>query len=201
MEETAQISLKDMIGFARLMLQFQDVERAFRPPFRKTKENDVEHSYQLAMMSWYLNSVGKLGYDTDRLIRYALTHDLAEALVGDVHAFDEAARQGKAERESEALDRIEAAHPAAREMVECAREYERQSNPEAKFIYALDKLMPMLWNYLDGGSNWLEDGFTFEALHANKLEKTAGSPPVKELYDQLADLLAKNPQLFPDKQP
>src|SRR3954468_164219 len=100
------LSLEDMMQFSQLMLRLQDVVRAIHVPGRDIKENDVEHSYHLAMMGWYLNVSGKLGYDTDSLVKYALIHDLAEAYAGDVSALDIQGRIGKAEREAEALERI-----------------------------------------------------------------------------------------------
>ncbi len=196
METNFQLKLGDMIRFSRLMLQFQGTERAIRPPGRESHENDVEHSYQLAMMAWYLNSAGELGYDTDAILRFALVHDLAEAYTGDVHAYDVQGRRGKAEREHKALNLMSHEFPASREFIQAIHEYETGGSPEAKFIYALDKLMPMLLVYLEGGSAWREYGLGFEEMHANKLEKVSVSEPIKRLYDQLAGLLNKNPQLF-----
>jgi putative hydrolase of HD superfamily len=190
------LNLEDMIQFSRLMLQFQQTERAIRPPGRESHENDVEHSYQLAMMAWYLNSSGGLGYDTNLLLRYALVHDLAEAYTGDVHAYDTEGRKGKTEREHRALNLMSHEFPASREFISAIEEYESGLSAEAKFIYALDKLMPMLLVYLEGGRSWREYGLKFEQLHVNKLEKVAVSEPIKSLYDQLAKLLDKNPQLF-----
>src|SRR5664279_4569498 len=100
------LSLDDMMQFSQLMLRLQDVVRAIHVPGRDVKENDVEHSYHLAMMGWYLNVSGELGYDTDSIVRYALIHDLAEAYAGDVSALDPIGRIGKPEREAAALERI-----------------------------------------------------------------------------------------------
>jgi putative hydrolases of HD superfamily len=190
------LKLDDMIQFSRLMLKFQSVERAIHVPGIDRNENDVEHSYQLAMMAWYLNNAGNLGLDTDKIIRYALVHDLPETLAGDVHAYDPQARKGKAERERQALKVLHQEYPEAAEIIEAVHIYDRLEDPEARYIYALDKIMPMVLVYLDGGRAWREYGLTAEQLHANKLDKVALSQPVKELYDQLVVLLERNPQLF-----
>ena len=68
MQKVSQLKLDDMIRFSRLMLQLQDVIRSIDLPRGSSKENDVEHSYHLAMMAWYLNSSGHLGYDTELII-------------------------------------------------------------------------------------------------------------------------------------
>jgi putative hydrolase of HD superfamily len=189
------LSLDRMIEFSKLILKFQDVQRAFYLP-RGNPENDVEHSYHLAMMAWYLNGTGKLGLSTDRIIRYALVHDLVEAYVGDVHAFDEAARIGKFERESAAIEQFAVDFPEAINMVPIMRAYMRHEDQEAKFIYALDKLMPMIMIYLDDGRTWREDGFCFDQMNAVQADKIALSAPVEILYDQLKAIFKQRPELF-----
>jgi putative hydrolase of HD superfamily len=189
------LSLDRMIQFSQLMLKFQDVIRAFYLP-RGAKENDVEHSYHLAMMAWYLNSAGELGYDTDLVIKYALLHDLVEAYVGDVHAFDAEGRRGKEERESAAVLRFEAEFPEARDMTPIMAGYMARADKESQFVFALDKLMPMIMIYLDNGRTWREDGFGFEQIHRVQSDKIALSAPVNALYQQLRHIFEQRPELF-----
>jgi putative hydrolase of HD superfamily len=196
--ETASphLSLSDMIQFSQLLLRFQEVIRAIYLPRRDNKENDVEHSYHLAMMAWYLNSSGRLGYDTDKIIQYALVHDLVEAYAGDVSALDLEARRDKDRREAEALARIEAEFPQAGHICDSIRRYEARADDEAKFVYALDKLMPMLMIYLSDGRTWREEKQDFALMHNCQSDKIALSAPVRELYDQLKVILTSRPQLF-----
>jgi putative hydrolase of HD superfamily len=200
MTDTYPIELSDMIRFSQLMLQFQDVIRAFYLP-RGAKENDVEHSYHLAMMAWYVNSAGDLGLSTDLLIRYALLHDLVEAYVGDVHAFDEAGRRGKEERERSAIVRFQAEFPDASDMVPVMRNYMERSDPESRFVFSLDKLMPMIMIYLDNGRSWLQDGISFNQIHEVQASKIAVSKPVDALYKQLKCVFEKRPDLFASPSP
>jgi putative hydrolase of HD superfamily len=190
------LSLEDMMQFSQLMLRLQDVVRAIHVPGRDIKENDVEHSYHLAMMGWYLNISGKLGYDTDSLVKYALIHDLAEAYAGDVSALDAAARVGKPEREAAALKRINHEFPLAQEILSAVHNYEILADDEAKFIYALDKLMPMVMVYLADGRTWREEHQGFNLMHQCQAPKIALSEPVNQLYTQLQTLLLRRPQLF-----
>lgn len=190
------LSLDDMMQFSALMLRLQDVVRAIHVPGRDAKENDVEHSYHLAMMGWYLNVSGVLGYNTDSLVRYALIHDLAEAYAGDVSALDSVGRIGKPQREAAALARIRAEFPMAEEIVQAVHNYEILADDEAKFIYALDKLMPMVMVYMADGRTWREEKQGFAVMHECQAPKIAISEPVNQLYDQLKDLLLRRPQLF-----
>ena len=190
------LNLEDMMQFSQLMLRLQDVVRAIHVPGRDIKENDVEHSYHLAMMSWYLNMSGELGYDTDRLVRYALIHDLAEAYAGDVSALDRVGRIGKPEREAAALSRILREFPLAEDIIHAVHNYETLADEEAKFVYALDKLMPMVMVYLADGRTWREENQGFNVMHQCQAPKIAVSEPVDQLYAQLQTLLLRRPQLF-----
>ncbi len=190
------LNIQDMIRFSQLMLRLQDVLRNIDLPRGVLRENDVEHSYHLAMMAWYLNSAHNLGYDTDRLLRYALVHDLAEAYAGDVDALDIEGRRGKEEREAAALDRISHDLPQTAELIDTIKTYDARIDAEAKFIYALDKLMPILMIYIDHGTTWHRQGLTMEELHANKVDKVAVSEPINVLYGQLKELLDQQPHLF-----
>jgi putative hydrolase of HD superfamily len=196
MQKLGQIHIDDMIRFSRLILQFQDVIRVVDLPRGTGRENDVEHSYHLAMMAWYLNSAGGFGYNVDKVIRYALVHDLAEAYAGDVHAFDAAARQGKVQREAEAMSRIKQEFPLGKDITDAVHDYELRIDDEARFVYALDKLMPILMIYLEGGKTWRADGLSLSQIHDNKQDKVAQSEPVNDLYLQLKALLDDQPHLF-----
>ena len=192
------VVLADALRFAELMLKFQEVIRKVSIPRRPMQnENDVEHSYQLAMMAWYINQAGNLGLDVALLLMYALTHDLHETIAGDFHVLDHAGRIGKAEREAAALEQIAQEFPEFPQMIEIIQRYESQSDEESKFVYALDKLMPMLIIYLEGGSSWREVNISMEELFANKAEKTARSSTIFALSNELEVLLRARPQLFP----
>jgi len=190
------LNLSDMMQFSQLMLRLQDVVRAIHVPGRDVKENDVEHSYHLAMMGWYLNVSGRLGYNTDNLVRYALIHDLAEAYAGDVSALDAQGRIGKPQREEAALHRIKNEFPLAEDIISTIKDYEMLADPEARFVYALDKLMPMVMVYLSGGRTWREEHQGFSLMHECQAPKIAVSEPVNQLYAQLQVLLMRQPQLF-----
>ena len=195
-DSTLEIPLSKVFQFTELMLQFQAVVRKVRIPNRAAEENDAEHSYQLAMMGWYLNDIGRLGLDTNLLTQYALVHDLVEAYAGDIHILDHAGRAGKHEREAVALVRIEAEFGESLEFVRLIRDYEYRQDPESQFVYALDKFMPMVMIYLEGGSTWRELNFSMEELMRNQDSMTAGFPFVQTLVRKLHVLARGNPGMF-----
>ena len=118
------------------------------------------------------------------MIRYALVHDFVEIHAGDIQAIGrtEAQAEAKAAREHAALERIKHEWPDFHELGATIQEYEERDNPESKFVYALDKLMPMLLNLLSKGKTWKKYDFSSEVVLAAKDEKVVVSPEVQELW-------------------
>lgn len=189
--------LEDLFRFVQLLHLFQSVERRVRVPKTERKENDVEHSFQLALVAWYLIVREKLALDCSRVIQYALVHDLAEVYAGDTWAFDTQGRESKREREATAQEQILNEFPHTSDIVEIIRSYDRQEDEEAQFVFALDKLLPTINIYLDNGHSWKEQGARLEQIVAYKSEKIARSAVVKKHFDILVTLLQeREPDFF-----
>lgn len=171
----------------RTLLQLQGVERKISPPGRHAPENDVEHSYHLAMMAWFLNETCGLGLDVGEVLKYALVHDLAEVYAGDPLPTDVEAQVGKAAREAEALDLICRENgDGAAGIVSTAMLYESSTSKEARFVHALDKLMPRLLAALGGVSQPLEEGEKVEAFDRAVWAAVSSHPVVLELYREFS---------------
>ena len=84
-------------------------------------------------------------------------------------------------------------------MHELIEDYEARANPEARFIYALDKIMPIMQIYIHEGYTWQKEGITAEQLHANKYDKVKLSPEVLPYYDEPYELLLAAPDFIPPK--
>jgi putative hydrolase of HD superfamily len=195
----AKPDIHRLFDFQDLLLKFQAVERITHVPPTFRPENDTEHSYNLAMMAWFL--AGHFPeLDRDRLIRMALIHDLVEAHAGDTYIYaDQATLDTKAGREAEALRQLEKDWPDFPELTGLIHEYENRGSPEAKFIYALDKIMPIMLIYAGKGHTWQREGITRERLHAAKKDKVAQSPAIENYYNQLHGLLIQNEHYFTGK--
>src|SRR3546814_779410 len=87
-----------LIAFQKLLVSFSDVRRASYLPDGR-HENDVEHSYFLAMAVWFLAPhFPKL--NADKMLRLALAHDLVEVHSGDTFVYgDQEHIDTKPERE------------------------------------------------------------------------------------------------------
>jgi putative hydrolases of HD superfamily len=186
-----------LIQLHRLLLDFRAVERVTRIPGIEQRENDIEHSYVLAMMGWFLAPFFP-HLDRDKIIRMSLVHDLAEIHAGDTFVFGHQDHlSSKEQREADALTRLAADWPDFPEMVELQQHYEKHDDEEAKFVYALDKIMPIIISIIGGGRDFQDYNITLENMHENKRDKVIVSPEVNEYYYELLDVLRQHPHLFP----
>lgn len=190
-----------LLELQKLLLQFSQTDRVIhrRHNGKFIQENDTEHSYNLAITAWYLAHYFP-ELDKDKLLRYALVHDLVEVHAGDTYIYGDADHLASKEaREAAALSKLEEEWPDFPDMTEDIRAYESRETEEAKFIYALDKIMPIMIIYISEGHSWKLGGITAEQLHAAKEHKVAVSKDIKPYYDALYRLLLDSPHLIPRK--
>ena len=192
--------IEELADFAALLNALRRVKRVIRANGEKRWENDVEHSYQLAMLAWYAIMALKLPLNLEKVLRYALAHDLVEVYAGDTYLFstDEKHKNGKQGREEKARRRLIKQFPELSPLHEAILAYQEKTDAESQFVYALDKLQPLLNIYLDDGRTWQEMEVTLSMIDEAKREKVKLSPIVKKYYDQLIDLIKeRKEELFP----
>ncbi len=185
------LELSSSLEFLSVLHRFQKVTRQIRVSGDDRYENDLEHVGQLALFAWYLCSSGTLGFDLSRVLQYALVHDLVEVYAGDTYFYvDEAAKADKESREHDALLRLEKEFPEFPEMGKMIRNYEKREDPESRFVYALDKILPVLNIYLDNGRTWKEQGITLVMLRT-KDKKVAVAPELEKYWEEVCALLER----------
>ena len=184
------MEIKRLFDFLQLTLKFRDIYRTIKIPGKNPRENDAEHSYQLAMFAWYIATADKLSLDTNRIIKYALVHDFVEVYAGDIdaHTTDENERTMKPIREEEARLRLVSEFPEFTEFHEAINEYEKKENDEARFVYALDKIISEMNIYLEGNSINIEKGLTVNAIRKVKDPKVALSPHIEKYWQEFIPL-------------
>lgn len=185
-----------LLEFQIFLLRFQAIKRMVHIPRDHQPENDVEHSYSLAMTAWFLASFFP-ELDADKAIRLALVHDLVEVYAGDTYAYaDQTTLDSKQAREAKALRQLKEDWPDFPEMTQLIHSYEKRTSAEAKFVYALDKIMPPMLIYLGDGYTWKKQGITLKMHHQSKIDKVTASPEVNDYYEQLYAIFVENPDLF-----
>src|SRR5688572_1459449 len=173
---TPKPNIHRLIELQQLLLSFGAIERmVYIPPGLETKENNVEHSFSLAMLAWFL-APHFPALDSGKLITLSLAHDLFEVYCGDTFLFDAQATPGQKERETAAIARFKEEWADFAPMHLAIEEYEAAKSPEARFVMALDRLQSAMMDYLNQGQTWHELGITLAAFVAAKDKKMPVSP-------------------------
>lgn len=182
-----------MDRLADLQQMIADFAKVIRiPPMGDTgrPENDVEHSFGLAMTCWYLQS--KIAPDLDllKIFKYALSHDIIELHAGDTFAFDAALVATKEQRERDGLDLIRNEWQDFSELTDYAEEYMDKADAEARFVKAVDKLLPVIMIELDEKPTdvWERLRITLQMERDNKVTIHV-SDRVSPYYELLLDWL------------
>jgi putative hydrolases of HD superfamily len=190
--------IKRLLELQKLLQEFVQVERVPKRQHNGTYavENDVEHSYNLAMTAWFLAQWFP-ELDKDLVIKYALVHDLVEIYAGDTYAYASKAEiKAKHINEQKALKKLKKTWPDFAEMTNLIEDYETRSNAESRFVYALDKLMPIMLIFQNDGYTWKEKNITAKMLYDVKYKKVKLSPEVMPYFEQLHDLLLEHPEII-----
>jgi putative hydrolases of HD superfamily len=150
-------------------------------------ENSAEHSWHLAVAAMVLAEHAKERIDVSKVIRLVLVHDLVEIDAGDTFIYDDAGNVGKAGREQKAANRLFGVLPEEQGQTFMAlwREFEDRQTPDAKFAFALDRLMPILHNVFTQGRSWKEHGIRQEQALAKNRPIEDGSPVLWQAVESL----------------
>ncbi len=121
------------------------------------QESVAEHCWQMALMAMLVHPRLERPVDLGKTLRMILTHDLVEALTGDVPVFDRSERKAlKPEREQAAIAEIRArlGDPVGTEIHDLWQEFEAKRTPEARLATALDHLEVQIQHNLAGMESW-----------------------------------------------
>ncbi len=145
-------------------------------------ENDAEHSWYFAIAALVLSETAAAEIDLSKVLRMALIHDVVEIDARDTFIYDEAAKQGQAEREARAAERIFNILPEdqAGALLELWREFEAGETAEARYAKAIDRVAAVILNYASQGKSWKRHGVSKERILAINERIAQGSPALWE---------------------
>lgn len=151
------------------------------------RENDAEHSWHLALMVLLLAEYADEPIDVGHAIKLVIIHDMVEIYAGDSPVFDPAAVVDQVERELAAAERLFTMLPPdqAGEIRALWDEFEAAQTPEARFCKAMDRLEPMLLNWLNRGGTWGMPGATESRVRAREAGVVAASTTLGEATDAI----------------
>lgn len=196
-----------MISAGQLTLTFGRVDRITFHPDGLTPESDSDHTVMLGVVACGIADQLFPDLNLGLIAQYALIHDLVEAYAGDTPTLripTADARADKKEREHAAYRRIdnEFRHSMPWLPLKIAA-YETLTLREARFVKAVDKMLPKITHVLNGAIVIRDQGITRAELAARldaqvieMMEYAAEFPALFELYDELVRrLLALVPEV------
>ena len=134
------------------------------------RENTAEHSWQLAVAAMLLSEHANEPVDVSRVVELLLVHDLVEIYAGDTFIYASVDPVVAAQQEADeqaAADRLFDILPADQRdrLRSLWEEFEAKETAESRFAKAIDRLMPMLLNFVSGGGSWSVHGITADKTH------------------------------------
>jgi len=160
--------LRRQLGFLAEADRLKTVLRRSPLAAADRRENDAEHSWHLALMAAVLAEYADEPIDVGQVIKLVVVHDLVEIYAGDTFLYDDAMAASQPEREAAAADRLFGLLPPdqAVSMRALWDEFEARQTPESRFAKAMDRLEPMLLNWLARGGTWRTAGVTAADVRA-----------------------------------
>ena len=153
-------------------------------------ENDAEHSWHLALMAMVLKEYSpEKDLDITKVLKMLLVHDLVEIYAGDTFCYDEKGNLDKASRELAAADKLYSILPPdqGQELRALWDEFEARKTPEALFASSLDRLQPLICNYLTEGHTWVKYGIKSSKVMERTLPIQEGAPGLWDLVEEMME--------------
>lgn len=157
----------------------------------KRRENDSEHAWHLAVMTWLLSEYSNNEIDVAKTMLMTLIHDLVEVYAGDTYAYDLKGKETQEKREKEAAEKIFGILPEdqGKKLRAIWEEFEEYETAEARFAHTMDNFQPMLLNDSNGGGDWLEHGVARRQVEKRNEKTATGS---EEIWEYMKSVIEKN---------
>ena len=157
-----------MVALGRMSLDFGRVDRITFHQDGSTPESDTDHTVMLGLVACGLADRYFPHLDIGLIAQYVFVHDLPEVHAGDtptLRMLTAAEKAAKRRREKEATRRIGSEFGKTMPWVPALiREYEAKAAPEARFVKAVDKLLPKITHILNGAVTIHKQGMSPEEL-------------------------------------
>ena len=156
-------------------------------------ENVAEHSHMLSRLAPVIAITMYPDLDPGKIAFYANIHDDVEAYVYDTSTFglSTGLLQQKQAKELVGLQQLLSEYAHIPVYAQLVSEYEEQLIPEARFVRVLDKLLPYVVHFNEGGQS-LRTQVSIASLRQSNTAK------VRELlleYPEFSDLIAVRDEL------
>jgi len=149
----------------------------------KNPESVADHVYSMAIMGMILSDSQK--YDTEKILKMILLHDLAESITGDFIP-GQKSKEEKIILENNTIEKILTNLPEnlQKEYLLLWNEYQKNDSKDANFVHQIDKLEMALQAKIYSEQNYsLKDFLPF----FDSAEKEIKDPNLLKLFKQLSD--------------
>ena len=183
-----QTRLEQQIEFCREIDKEKMIGRQTYLSDGSRKENDAEHAWHMAIMTFLLCEYANKEIDVLKTIMMLLIHDLVEIDAGDTYAYDDAAKSTQREREEKAADRIFGMLPEDQgtKLRALWEEFEACETAESRFARTMDNIQPLILNDASNGKSWVEHGVHLRQI-MNRNQNTAKGSEIlwEHLYNNM----------------
>lgn len=179
--------LKQQLDFVLEIDKEKNILRQTHLSGHGRRENDAEHAWHMAIMSYLLREYSNESVDIAKVMLMCLIHDIVEIDAGDTYAYDAEGLKTQKAREDAAKERIFSLLPEdqKQELLQIFDEFEAFQTPEAKFARAMDNLQPLLLNNSNDGGDWKEHEVTAENVYGRQRKTKLGSEKLFEVTDRI----------------
>jgi len=160
----------------------------------KRRETVAEHVFSCLRLAQYFLTLPEFeGLDQLRVHELLLYHDDAEVITKDIGISMRTDREGKQEREEEAVALLTKQYPSSigRKLESLCSEYTQHTTPEAKFATAVDKFDALL-HEVPYPQDWSPHGFDEANTRAWFQPAFSYSPTFSTYFEELVLYLRAN---------
>jgi putative hydrolase of HD superfamily len=178
-----------LFSLQRLVSDLSLIDRNHHVLGSERQENDIEHSFTVALLCWYIHGHYDIALDLNKLFKYAFVHDFAERYAGDTNTFaSKADRQKKVELEAASVARLTKEFAEFDDMVQALRAYEAKADEEALFVWTVDKMQALILGDLDDWRPYKNINLDFDTFSKKHHELLSScSSHCREIYDTLLE--------------
>lgn len=157
------VTVQELVDMAGLALRLGEVNRVTLHADGWTPETDTTHTVMLAWLAPALANRLGLPMDTGDITEFAVVHDLLEVYTGDYNTLQWSPQQQHAKQADELRAMAELKHSYGRAwpwLIWRCEAYEAQQVPAARYVRAVDKILPKLTHFSNGYAQLLREGIT-----------------------------------------
>jgi 5'-deoxynucleotidase YfbR-like HD superfamily hydrolase len=173
----------------QMVLDLAAIDRNHMHVGRERHENDVEHSFMVGLLCWFICERHKLNLDQAKVLKYAMAHDFVERYAGDTNTYASINdRQRKIELEQAALKKLSYEFSDFEDLVEIMQAYEARADDEALFVWTVDKMQQLILGDMDNWRPYQKINITYDRFDQKITEHLGkASPYCKEIFASLLD--------------